>query len=73
MAEGVGWGDVNPVTVQWGSSVVSNERRRAFVIENVPLGFMRRMLMAFVEDPVTEGKDDERILLNTLERTCFKR
>jgi len=58
MAEGVGWGDVTPVTVQWGGSVVSNERRHASVIEDVPLGFTRRMWMAFVEDPVTERRED---------------
>ncbi len=56
MAEGVGWGDVNPVTVQWGGSVVSRERRHASVIEDVPLGLTRRMLMACFEDPVTEGR-----------------
>jgi hypothetical protein len=65
IAEGVGWGDVNPVTVQWGGSVVSNERRHASVIEDVPFGFMRSMLMAFVEDPVTEGRDGEMM------RECY--
>jgi hypothetical protein len=45
------------VTVQCGGNVVSSERRHASVIEDVPFGFMRRMLMAFVENPVTEGRD----------------
>ena len=50
---------MNPVTVQWGGSVVSNERRHTSVIEDVPFGFMRSMLMAFVEDLVTEGRDGD--------------
>jgi hypothetical protein len=55
IAEGVGCGAVKPVTVQYGGNVVSKDRRQASVIEDVPLGFIRRMLIDLVEDPVTEG------------------
>ncbi len=55
MAEGVGCGAVKPVTVQYGGNVACNDCRQASVIEAVPLGFMRRILTALVDDPVTEG------------------
>lgn len=48
---------MKPVTVQYGGRVVSRDRRQASVIEEVPLGFIRRMLMALVEDPVTLGSE----------------
>lgn len=43
------------MTVQCGGRVCSNDRRQASVIDEVPLGFMRRMLMALVDEPVIEG------------------
>jgi hypothetical protein len=45
------------VTVQCGGSVDSNDRRHASVIKEVPLGFIRRILIALVEDPVTDGSN----------------
>jgi hypothetical protein len=65
MAEGVGWGAVKPVTVQYGGRVGCNERRQASVIEEVPLGLMRRILMALVDDPVTTGRDREESDIST--------
>jgi hypothetical protein len=59
IAEGVGCGAVKPVTVQYGGSVVSNDRKHASVIEEVPLGFMRSMLIVLVEEPVTDGSSDD--------------
>lgn len=53
---------MKPVTVQWGGRVGSRERRQASVIEEVPLGFMRRMLMGRVEEPVTERRGDSAIV-----------
>jgi len=50
---------VTAVTVQWSGSAVSNERRHTSVIEDVPFGFMRSMLVAFVEDPETKGRDGD--------------
>jgi len=50
---------VNPVIVQCGGKVASNERKHASVIEEVPFGLMRSMLMDLVDDPVTEGRDIE--------------
>lgn len=35
----------------------SRDRRHASVIDDVPLGFMRRMLMVLVDFPVTDGRD----------------
>ena len=35
--------------------MLSNERRQASVMDEVPLGFMSRTLMGLVDDPVTEG------------------
>lgn len=55
MAEGVGWGAVKPVTVQYGGRVDSRERRHASVMEEVPLGLIKRMLIVLAELPVTEG------------------
>lgn len=48
---------MKPVTVQCGGRVTERERRQASVMLAVPLGFMRRMLIALVEVPVTEGKE----------------
>ena len=78
MAEGVGLGDVNPVMAHLGGSVVSSERRQASVMEDVPFGFMRRMLMAFVEEPVTEGRDEDMmredfLMQYTLKQICVRR
>jgi hypothetical protein len=46
---------VKPVTVQCGGNVASNDRKHASVIDEVPLGLIRRMLIDLVEEPVTEG------------------
>lgn len=46
---------MKPVTVQYGGRVCSNDRRQASVMDEVPLGLMRRILMTLVEEPVTEG------------------
>lgn len=73
MAEGVGWGVVKPVTVQCGGRVASRERRHASVMEEVPLGFMRRMLMGLVEVPVTEGRGVAAAMLVDLEGGCWVR
>ena len=45
--------------MQCGGKVASNERKHASVIEEVPFGLMRRMLMDLVDDPVTDGRDIE--------------
>lgn len=37
--------------------MVSSDRKHASVMEDVPLGFMRRMLMTLVEVPVTDGSE----------------
>lgn len=58
IAEGEGWGDVKPVTVQFGGSVCSRERRQAAVMEGVLFGFMRRMLICLVEVPVMDGSGE---------------
>jgi hypothetical protein len=63
MAEGVGPGDVKPVTVQCGGRVDSNDLRHASVIDDVPFGFIRRILMLLVEDPVTDGRESESDIL----------
>lgn len=55
IADGVGCGVVKPVTVQYGGNVSSKERRQAFVIDEVPFGFMSSMLMARVDFPVMDG------------------
>jgi hypothetical protein len=39
--------------------VVSRDRKQASVIEEVPLGFMRSILIDLVEDPVTEERGSE--------------
>jgi len=57
IAEGPGYGEVKPVTVQYGGRVGSKERRQPSVIEDVPLGFMRRILMILVEEPVIHGSE----------------
>lgn len=49
---------MNPVTVQYGGKVNSSERRHASVMEEVPFGLMRSILMALVELPVTDGSSD---------------
>jgi hypothetical protein len=54
---------VKPVTVQYGGKVGSRERRHASVIEDVPFGFMRRIFMVLVEDPVTDGRESESDIL----------
>lgn len=46
---------MKPVTVQCGGRVCSSDRRQASVMDEVPLGLMRRILMALVDEPVTEG------------------
>lgn len=46
---------MKPVTVQYGGRVGANDRRQASVMDEVPLGLIRRILMGFVEVPVTEG------------------
>ena len=51
---------MKPVTVQCGGRVGWRDRRQASVMDEVPLGLMRRMLIFLVDDPVTEesvGKD----------------
>lgn len=57
MADGAGCGDVKPVTVQCGGSVSWRERRQASVMDEVPFGFMRRILIVLVEVPVTDGSE----------------
>ena len=47
---------MNPVTVQEGGRVVSSERRQESVIEEVPLGLMRRTLITLVDVPVIDGR-----------------
>ena len=46
------------MTVQYGGKVNSSERRHASVMEEVPFGLMRSILMALVELPVTDGSSD---------------
>jgi hypothetical protein len=53
---------VKPVTVQCGGRVAERERRQASVMEEVPLGFMRRILISLVDVPVTEGSGGADIL-----------
>src|SRR6187402_3927092 len=51
IADGVGWGDVKPVTVQYGGKVSSRDLRQASVIEEVPLGLINSILITLVDDP----------------------
>jgi len=46
--------------VQCGGSVGSNERRQASVIDDVPLGFMSRIWIVFIDEPVTDGSSRGR-------------
>ncbi len=39
--------------------MVSRDRKQASVMDEVPLGFMRRMFMVLVEEPVTDGSNSE--------------
>jgi len=45
------------VTVQYGGRVVSKDLKQASVIEEVPFGLMRRMLIVLVDEPVTEERE----------------
>jgi hypothetical protein len=47
--------------VQCGGSVVSKERRHASVIEEVPLGLMRRIWMRLVDFPVTDARGEAEL------------
>jgi hypothetical protein len=53
---------VKPVTVQWGGRVDSRDRRQASVMDEVPLGFMRRILMVLFDDPVTDGRGKDSVM-----------
>lgn len=48
---------MKPVTVQCGGRVSWRDLRQASVMEDVPLGLMRRMLIVLVDDPVTDGSE----------------
>ena len=51
------------MTVQWGGKVGSRERRQASVIDDVPFGFIRRMLMERVDEPVTDMRAGDSAIL----------
>jgi len=58
MTDGAGCGEVKPDTVQYGGRVPSSDLKQALVMDDVPFGLIRRILISLVEVPVIVGKPD---------------
>lgn len=77
MAEGVGCGAVKPVTVTCSGRVGSSDLRHASVIDLVPFGLIRSILMEREEIPVTLGSGSNADIIGCRdagnEKKCYSK